>query len=373
VRVETLPLPLAAPGTQRSLTVYRFGAAGAGPKAYIQSGLHSDELPPMLVTRHLIDRLSALPEEDILGEIVIVPLANPLGLDQVVNGELLGRFDLAGGGNYNRAYPDIADAVAARIDGRLSSDPAGNVALIRQAIGEVVAELRMRSAVEALRVTLFRMAVDADYVLDLHCDYEAVLHLYLGTPVWPDAADLAAQIGAETVLLARVSGGDPFDEASSTIWWTLAERYGDRFPIPPACLATTIEYRGRADVSDPMAADDADRLLRFLMRRGVVRGDPGPLPAPKVDATPLDGVDMLTAPHAGMVVYHKQLGEIVRAGETVCSIVDPVTGERTPLTARVDGPFWARLDLRFAPAGKPVAKIAGRERLPDRKGLLLTA
>ncbi|MFX8335598.1 hypothetical protein ABTL52_20315, partial [Acinetobacter baumannii] len=79
-------------------------------------------------------------------------------------------------------------------------------------------------------------------------------------------------------LLAEISGGNPFDEAVSGPWWALAKRFPDH-PIPPACFAATVELRGAKLVEDALAASDAAGLHRFLQRRGVIAGDPGPLPA----------------------------------------------------------------------------------------------
>ena len=121
-----------------------------------------------------------------------------------------------------------------------------------------------------LRHALLTLAHDADLVLDLHADNQAVVHLYIGTPLWPDAADLAAELGARAVLLAEISGGNPFDEACSGPWWALARRFPEA-AIPPACLAATVELRSNNDVDDRLAEDDAQALMRFLMRRGVRR------------------------------------------------------------------------------------------------------
>ena len=167
-----------------------------------------------------------------------------------------------------------------------------------------------------------RLAGDADFVFDLHCDSEAILYLYLGTQNWPDAADLSAQMGSLVTLLTHDSGGGSFDEAFSRPWWTLATRFGDEFPIPPACLSSTIELRGTADVGDEFAVADADNLYRFFQRRGVIAGDAGPLPEAQCDATPLDGVDYVVAPSAGIVTYLKAPGDRIVAGETVAELID---------------------------------------------------
>src|SRR5690606_1934778 len=128
----------------------------------------------------------------------------------------------------NRGWPDLVDAVAAEVGPALGPDPATNVATIREALVRLTRALPAGSENAALRRTLFAHAIDADYVLDLHCDLEAVMHVYLGTPLWPDAADLAGAVRAEAVLLAERSGGHPFDEACSAVWWDLQRRFPDR-------------------------------------------------------------------------------------------------------------------------------------------------
>jgi len=57
-------------------------------------------------------------------------------------------------------------------------------------------------------------------------------------------------------------------------------------------------------------------LLRFLQQRGAITGDPGAVLEPCCELTPLDGVDALTTPVAGVLVYRKQqLGDAVATGE----------------------------------------------------------
>ena len=368
---------MASPGTEHSLSVLRFGVPGARPKAYFQASLHADEIPAMLVLNHLVERLTrAAGEGAIIGEVVVVPVANPIGLGQFVQGRSLGRFALTGAGNFNRNFPNLVEALDGDIAGRLGSDAVANVNAVRSAMGDGLVAIEPADEVAALRHILLGLAVDADIALDLHCDSEAILHLYLGTPLWPDAADLSAQIGSQATLLATVSGGTPFDEAVGGPWWALAERHPE-YPIPPACLSGTIEYRGGRDVDEAMAAADADNLYRFLQRRAIVVGDPGPLPEARCEATPLEGVDMIRAPVGGIIAYAKKPGEEIGAGDVVAVIVDPLNpdfaGSRTELVSRCDGILFGRTEDRVARPGKVVCKVAGKNNLPDRRaGALLT-
>lgn len=367
---DTQFLPAGPSGLSRSLTVLRFGTPGARPKAYLQAGLHADELPGMLVLRELAAQLEdAAARGEILGEIVVVPVANPIGLSQHVNGFLQGRFDSWSGQNFNRGYPDLAALVQWSLNGQLGADAGANVATIRAAMGQALAGLMPQDEVDGLRHALLGLAHDADFVLDLHADNEAMVHMYTGTALWPDAEDLAAEIDARAVLLCALSGGNPFDEACSGPWWALAAAFPDT-PIPPACLAATLELRSNNDVDERLVRDDARAILNFLRRRGVVAGSAGSLPRLLCEATPLEAMQQLIAPVEGVVVYRARLGDTVRAGEVVASIVDPLGGI-TDVAAHTDGLLFARHDQPYAWAGKVIGKIAGETPLPERTGKLL--
>jgi len=218
-------------------------------------------------------------------------------------------------------------------------------------------------------------AVDADIALDLHCDWQAAMHLYTGTSLWPQVRDLAAYLGAKTVLLAEESGGNPFDEALSGLWWSLAKRHPDK-PITSACAAVTIELRGKADVDEAQASQDARALFYYLQSQGVIAGDAPKPPALQNDATPLDGVEKIKAPVAGVVSYHKQPGERVYTGDIVCTLFDisEYDGKkaRIELKAGVEGVMFARRLDRLARPGQILCRIAGESSISGQGSMLLT-
>jgi uncharacterized protein len=373
--VERIPLLPSSPGAQRHIHVHRYGAPGARPKAYLQASIHADEIPAMLVQHHLI-RLLDQAERDgrIHGEIVIVPMANPMGAGQVLNQTLVGRYELSGGGNFNRNWPDLSAGVAVAVRSHLTDDADANVAVIRRAMGENLTAMTASNEMSSLRLALARLAYDADIVLDMHCDNEALLHIFLIPASWPAGADLAAETGARAILLSPDSGGRSFDECMSTPWTKLAAALPGK-PIPPACLASTVEYRGYGDVSDELAAPDAEALLRFLMRRGLVAGDPGPLPPLLAEATDFAACDVVRAPAAGIVAYKQPMGATVAKGALIAELVDPLADDphaaRTPVHAGTDGLLLSRRIDRLVRPGDALAKIVGKQPLAHRTGLLL--
>jgi predicted deacylase len=341
------------------LTSFHFGTPGAGKKVYMQASLHADEVPAMLVAHMLRRELERLDGEGrVKGEVILVPAANPIGLSQVVHGIPFGRFDLSSGINFNRSYKHVFGDLKDSLAGRLGRDAGANVALVREHARRSIARWQPENATQELKKILLGMAIDADIMLDLHCDNEAVLHLYTGTPLADEVKPLAALLGAHATLLARESGGEPFDEACSRLWWDLAEAFPDA-AIPMGCIGVTVELRGEMDVRYQLAEKDARALLQYLARQGVLDLPLEPLPALVAEPTPLEGVEPIAAPHSGVLVFLKHLGDRVQAGDAVADIVNPVSGQVTTLRCTQSGILFASTAHRHLLRGMHVCKIAG--------------
>lgn len=370
------PLLAASLGSARTLTSFHFGRPGSGPKIYLQASLHAEELPGMLVAHHLRGLFEAFEAVgQIQGELVLVPVANPIGLAQRLDHKPMGRFELGSSENFNRHYPDLAAAVEAQVRDRLGPDASANVALVRQAMTAYLQAWQVDTELQSLRRALLLLAHDADHVLDLHCDCEGVLHFYTEEACWPQLAPLAHFLGAQTILLAKSSGSRPFDECLSGAWWQLAERLrasGISAPLPQGCCSTTIELRGELDVSHALAQADAQAIVGWLQHLGVVTAGPAPaVPPPRCAATPLAGSQTLYAPAPGVVVFSSVPGQQVQAGEQVAEVIDPVAGRSVPVRAGVSGLLYARIRDRYITAGGELCKIAGSQAF--RSGELLGA
>ncbi len=357
MRIETLALTGASAGTRRELTLYRYGAVGAQPKVYLQAGLHADEMPGVLVLQHLMDLLDqASGRGEIKGEICVVPVANPIGLSQWTFQRPLGRQDADTLQNFNRGYPELGKRVAEGLERVLGRDPDRNLRLIRRAFRAELAKMQPRTDVQEMQIGLMAWSCDADYVLDLHCDHFAVVHLYASTARPEVTSWLCEAVGAKLALIEDVSGGHSFDEAHTVPWRQLQARFGK--VVPMGCFSATLEYRGQFDVGDNVAATDAANLMTFLARIGAIEGcgEPG---FPDALHLPLAAADEIFAPQGGVVIWSAQPGDQVVAGQVLGHVVDPVSRRRMAVTAPVSGMLF-RMELwRSCRRGQSLAHVAG--------------
>lgn len=376
--VTHTPIPHSQIGTRHTLQFHTYEPQGARPAdmktAYIQASLHADEIPGLLVVNHLLRKLDEADAAGLIrGRIIVVPFANPIGLSQIMLGSHIGRFSFDTATNFNRDWPDYTTKVVESVKGRLTSSAADNVAIIRSEILRCIDEDGSMKVDAMMKKILFREAAVSDMVLDLHCDTEAVMHLYTHDKLWPEMADLAALLQSRTQLLAPVSGGNAFDEACSCLWASVQAAFPES-PVPMACQSATIELRGEVDVFDELAEPDAGALFSFLQHRGLIAGGRVALPPLLREATPLSGVDMVEAPVAGVVCWKVRVGDSVSRGQLLGEIVDIERpgAPRTPVLARADGFVFGVRCHKLVRPGHVIIKVSGDRPLDWRSGNLLT-
>ncbi|MEP7084934.1 MAG: succinylglutamate desuccinylase/aspartoacylase family protein [Betaproteobacteria bacterium] len=376
VSKNKIQLPKMSPGTTRSVTWLRYGKSGARPKVYMQAAIHANELPGAMLLHHLMPLLAEADRAGrIDGEIIVVPTVNPIGQSQLIGNTHQGRYELLSRDNFNRNWLDLSEPVAERVGRRLGQDAAANVALIRKAALAALRATQPMNELQTLRVEMMKLSIDADVVLDLHCDMEAALHLFVSkSDIGGVAQELAADLGVESTMY-----NEPYPQALtfSGVNGALWPRLGERFPaaaIPQACFSTTVELRSQHDVSHALGESDAANLFRYLVRRGVISGRAAPLPKLKSAPTPISGMDVGYCAREGFIVYHAAAGARVKSGATVCEIIDPSDprgpAARTPMLARTDGILFSRKrNGGLAWPGMVAYRIAGAKPLAHRKGM----
>lgn len=326
-------------GIEWRIPVFHFkGSDAKAPSAYIQAALHANELPGVALLHFLLERLRKADDEGMIrGDITAIPQANPIGLSQSHFSEMEGRFDLGTRTNFNRDFPLVA-------------------------LGErdtLLEDLDGRSAIDRLKRTLLHTALGADLVVDLHCDDESLQYAYIDEAFWPEAADLAAALAMEAVFLSD-GESTAFEEA---VGHAFKRQGGETLASVPGRLAVTVELRGKRDVYPDMAKADADGLWRFLAGRGIVADPAHAAEAYAGPAVPLDNIEMVRAPQPGTVLFHRNIGETVKAGDLLASLITRPGAPDGTLAVKAghDGLIATRSSARYARRGDDLMKIACHE------------
>lgn len=320
------------PGANWQVPVLRFkGRDKTSPKVYLQAALHADELPGTAVLHFLCALLrQAEANGRILGDITVVPQANPIGSAQNPNRQLQGRFDVTNGINFNREF-----------------------ALLELAERDSLLEnLTAMSATEQLKNNLLYMALGADVVLDLHCDFESLLYAYICEEFWPDAKDFAESMKLHSVFLAD-GHSSAFEEAVA-----YAFRRGD----PDSTVrrfVTTLELRGQSDVDSQVAETDAAGLYRFLVRRDVIEDDIAMDSSWHGNVVPLDHIEVVRTPVAGVILFNCNLGDEAQAGDELAKVITRpgVEDGFVSITAPQAGTIVTRTFKRSAVRGEQLFKM----------------
>ncbi|KER69941.1 hypothetical protein HR51_21090 [Burkholderia cepacia] len=367
-RIE-IPLPSPAPGVALHLTAHQFGHPDNGRSIYLHAGLHADEHPGLLVLQHLLNELHILEgAERINGCVTVVPYANPIGLSQRLFGPIVGRFDFENGENFNRNFPLLHRAVATRMR---HADARGLTRLQwKHYFRSLLGGCDDLSPAATMKLELARLSVDHDIVLDLHCDTDAIAHVYASTLQRERAVKVARMIGAPVVMLEpSEAGGGAFDQTHSNAWSVLQQ--AGMFDVDECGFSATIELRGQTDVDDALALNDARRLLQFAESEGVLslpNASDETLLHESPGVFPLQGAAHVRCPCAGVIVYRRAPGQRVGAGETFAEIVhlDGEINSRTPVVSPIDGVMVVRQLQKLVRPGQRAALIAGDSALAGR-------
>jgi predicted deacylase len=322
MEIERITLESDTSGQDFSLRVFRFHGRGNGPAVYMQAALHAHEMPGMVALDRLIPRLEAAEKEGRLaGNVIIVPHANPVGLAQSVFGETFGRFDFNGRVNFNRTFP---------------TDPTDRL------VG--------RPAAERLKAVLLELAVGADVVLDLHCDDEGPVYLYVLERQLDEGRRLAHSMQAAVILTCADDDPVSFDSAISARW--AAERRA-----ADARFSATIELRGMIDVTPALADRDADGLYRYLVDIGAVDDKLHAVNPDEPVTGDVDAAQLIATPVPGAVLYDVGIGDWVAEGQRLAVVLSDAGTTRHEIRSPFEGLVMTRRDRRLARRGEEIIKV----------------
>lgn len=310
-------------GDDVQVGAWRFEGRGPGPKVHLQAGVHADEIAGMLVLHLLMQRLALAESQGRLkGSVTVVPQANPLGIGQFRQGRILGRYHDGTGQNFNRGFDQSA------------------------------AMERPSTNVQQWQKQLVQLAAPADVMLDLHTDDEALPYVYLHRSFWPRGRELAAAMKMDVAIIWDDGGDGSFEETIIAPWLRDGST-GQR-------MAATLELRGQGDVNDYFARQDAEGLYGWLCGYGVIEDSVAVADWP-VEAVEMGHMETIIAPQPGVLIFEKELGEVVEEGQRFARILrrpgDP--SSEVVLYAEQTGRLVTRYRDRLIAQGMGVAKFTG--------------
>ncbi len=368
-------------GLSQELTLYRYRGSAPGPKVWIQAGVHASEVQGIAVLHFLMARLAALPAEDLRGELSLLPMANPYGLENKVGEHTVGPFFLANGQNWNRAYARLACRNAHEREHAAQVDVAQFLRehaerpwpLVRDAYrAELLRALtRLRrglkqsgqmTTVRYQSLTVQKQILRADRVLDLHTSTRGVRFAYVPNQVDPLLE--ATYLDMPYFLIMGQQFAGALDEAVNHPWQLLAQAYRKEHGATGAKPAgLTLELGSQEEILPEQAEREADNLLNWLRCIGSLAGDG----VPRAE-TPLASDDHqfvnVCAPHGGLVAFEVEPGMRVSAGQRLAQILvwshradsDPPSRMRAVI-APCDGIVLARYPSAIVHQGAELYKL----------------
>ena len=226
--IDTVDLYKLASGDTLSLQIYKFIGEKPGKKAYIQANLHGAEIVGNAVIQQLIEFLTSLERSQIQGEIWLVPVCNPLGVNQRSHFFATGRFNSYDGKNWNRIFWDYekqAEDLQEFAKSQLNNEPgiikSNYRALIKQAWLQEWERINSPRSVpisRQYRYQLQSLCLDADYVIDIHSSSNQAIDYTFG---FQERSDSIKYLLLDYGILMDEYDGDAFDEAFLKPWLAL--------------------------------------------------------------------------------------------------------------------------------------------------------
>lgn len=307
--------------TGQDLTIPIFShecESATAPSVYIQANVHGAEVQGNAVIYQL---MKLLEQYTICGDITLVPLANPLGINQKSGEFTLGRFDPITGVNWNREYLEHNVDVATWYQAHDSLSDADLIAQFRAILVEgCFTRLNSEWGITTghqQAVNLQVMAHRADIVLDLHTGPKSCKHLYC--PEYD--AQAASFFSIPYTLLIPNDFGGAMDESIFCPWWQLTEHMqsvGRDLQVPISAFTLELGSQEKINLDDALV--DAKGILAYLSERGVIEQKLVPATMKRY-ACYLQDYKKYHSPLGGMVEYLAEVGQPLAAGESLANIL----------------------------------------------------
>ena len=327
-QIETIDLLKMASGDILSLQVYKFVGKTAGKKTYIQANLHGAEIVGNEVIQQLIMYLRSVAEEDLQGEIWLVPVCNPLATNQRGHFFATGRFNNYDGKNWNRVFWDYEKACEdiAQFAQRNLEKP---TAAIRQSYLQEIRsawqqEIQQRhnpsstTASEQYRAVLQSLCLDTNYLIDIHSSSnQGVDFLFCFQSREPSANYFLLDYG----ILMTEYDGDAFDEAFLKPWLALEKEFAKLGRQVQFDLESwTLELGSGMTMNQNSVAKGVKGIKNYLRQKKVLQSAE-PTAQSAIKLVPRSAIKSYYAATGGMVKNRLPLYTKVQKGDRLYQLL----------------------------------------------------
>ncbi|MBE9053062.1 succinylglutamate desuccinylase/aspartoacylase family protein [Nostocales cyanobacterium LEGE 11386] len=329
--IETIFLRQMASGDRLFLQVYKFIGAHSGKKVYIQSNLHGAEIAGNAVIHQLIEFLLSLNDTDLVGEIWLVPVCNPMGTNERSHSFSPGRFCVYEAKDWNRIFWDYekeADDLVAFTKSQLQINQEvvrqNYLTIIQQELTKILEKINSPSSVpytERFRYQLQSLSLDANYLIDLHSSTNQGLnYLYY----FPHQEVSAKYFLFDFGILLDKYDGDAFDEAFIKPWLALEACFKSlgreiKFDVE----AWTLELGTGMQMNPDSVTKGVQSVKNYLAQKGILLTSDLNL-KPKSQEMIFAVSSKRKKYYAiagGMIQSRVELGTVVKAGDRLYQIL----------------------------------------------------
>ena len=331
--VSTIPLFQLASGDFLSLQIYKFFGAKSGKKVYIQSNLHGAEIVGNAVISQLIDFLITLDNTQLTGEIWLVPVCNPLAVNQRNHNFSTGRFNIYDSKNWNRIFwdyekqhDDIEEFARTQIDLDIDTIKPNFLKKIKSSFDSLLEKINSPSSVkltDKYRYKLQSLYLDADYVIDLHSHTgEGIEYLYC----FRNREDSANLFLLNYGILFDEYDGDAFDESFIKPWLALEDALSKftgekiRFDIE----AWTLELGTGMQMNPDSVSKGVRGIKNYLTQKGILELQDLTQPETRshqISFRSLSQLKKYWSPVGGMILSQAKLGTLVNQGDLLYEVL----------------------------------------------------
>ncbi|MBD2385689.1 succinylglutamate desuccinylase/aspartoacylase family protein [Cylindrospermum sp. FACHB-282] len=329
--IETIFLRQMASGDRLFLQIYKFIGANPGKKVYIQSNLHGAEISGNAVIHQLIDFLLTLNDTDLKGEIWLVPVCNPMGVNARSQHFSPGRYCVYEARDWNRIFWDYekeADDLVAFTKSQLHFDLGvvrqNYLTTIKEKFAKILEKINLPIGIpytDQFSNQLQALSLDADYLIDLHSSTNQGLdYLYY----FQNREDSAKYFLLDLGILLDKYDGDAFDEAFMKPWLALESGFQQlgrniRFDLE----AWTLELGAGMQMNPNSVAKGVRGIKNYLAQKGVwqISGFPVEPTDQKMSFAASSQRTKYYAIAGGLIQSRIDLGSTVKTGERLYQIL----------------------------------------------------